>query len=274
VHSGLNGTAGVAQTPLWDQTLSSVQSYTLYSGTMTNTTNGALPLGTNSTLCLSCHDGTVAGSPGALVPYGNVSMSGSWITGDVLGTDLSASHPINFNLPLQAASDLVASLTSTTPSTADATGMVQLINGNVQCASCHNPHVQNTDPNGYFLVINNTSGALCLACHSTVPTGSGMGLTNSLEASHSTLRSWGTPAAGSSATDKTNPLVGWTTSIHATASNRVPHLLTTQTTATTSKGGVASKPQATLGSYGTVARNACSSCHATHNAQGSNSLRK
>ena len=29
-HSGLNGTAGVAQTPLWNQKLSSVQSYTVY----------------------------------------------------------------------------------------------------------------------------------------------------------------------------------------------------------------------------------------------------
>ena len=61
-------------------------------------------------------------------------------------------------------------MTANPPSTADTTGAVQLINGNVECRSCHNPHVQNIDPsNPNFLVINNSSSALCLACHSTVP---------------------------------------------------------------------------------------------------------
>jgi predicted CXXCH cytochrome family protein len=272
-HSGLNGTAGVAPTPLWDQKLSSVQSYTLYtSGTMTNTTNGSLTLGTNSTLCLSCHDGTVAGSPGALVPYGNVPMSGNWYAGDVLGTNLSTMHPINFSLPLQPAPDLVASLSANPPSTADTTGAVKLIDGNVECGSCHNPHVQNIDPNGYFLVISNSSGALCMACHSVVPTGSttGMGLS---EVKHGMARVVaGTPASASAAANKTNPLAGWRTSIHATATNRVPSQITVQTITTTSKGSVTNKAQATLGSYGTVARNACASCHAQHKAQGANSL--
>jgi predicted CXXCH cytochrome family protein len=273
-HGGLNGTPGVAPTPLWDQKLSSVQSYTLYSsGTMANTTIGALPLGTNSTLCLSCHDGTVAGSPGALVPYGNVPMSGNWYSGDVLGTNLSTMHPINFSLPLQPAADLVASLTANPPSTADQTGAVRLINGNVECGSCHNPHRQNIDPGGYFLVINNTSGALCTACHSTVPTGSttGMGLTSPSLAGQNLLRA-ANPHAGSSAATKINPLGGWPTSIHATASNRVPSQATLETTTTTSKASAANKAQATLGSYGTVARNACSSCHAEHNAQGTHAL--
>jgi predicted CXXCH cytochrome family protein len=280
-HSGLNGSPGVAQTPLWDQTLSSVASYTLYSGPTTNTMVPTLTLGTNSTLCLSCHDGTVGGStglsPGHLVPYGTIKMTGSWYAGDMLGTNLSTMHPINFELPFQCPDNdcssigLVQSLTASPPSTADTTGAVQLINGNVECGSCHNPHIQNTDPNGYFLVINNTSGALCTACHSTVPTGSGMGLSPET-ASQSSLHMAAAPLASSSAARRINPLAGWSTSIHATASNRVPNLLTTQSTATTSKGGVASKAQSTLGSYGTVARNACSSCHAAHNAQGTNSL--
>jgi len=93
-HSGLNGTAGVAQTPLWDQKLSSVQAYTVYtSTTLVDKPNPSLPLGTDSTLCLSCHDGTVAGSPGALVPYGNVPMSGQMYPTDVFGTNLSTMHP-------------------------------------------------------------------------------------------------------------------------------------------------------------------------------------
>ena len=31
-------------------------------------------------------------------------------------------------------------------------------------------HVQNTDPSGNFLVINNAGGALCTACHTYGPT--------------------------------------------------------------------------------------------------------
>jgi len=279
-HSGLNGTAGVTQTPLWDQTLSSVTSYTLYSGPTTNTMVPTLTLGTNSTLCLSCHDGTVGGptglSPGHLVPYGTIKMSGSWDAGDMLGTDLSAMHPINFELPLQCPDNdcssigLVQSLIATPPSTADPTGAVRLICGNVECGSCHNPHIQNTDPNGYFLVINNTSGALCTACHSTVTTGSGMGL--SAETPSQSSLHMAAPLVSSSAASRNNPLAGWSTSIHATASNRVPNRITIETATLTSSGRVVSKAQSTLGKYGNVARNACSSCHAAHNAQGTNSL--
>ena len=74
--------------------------------------------------------------------------------------------------------DLVAVLDRQPALDRRSTGAVRLINGNVECTSCHNPHVQNIDPNNpNFLVIDNSSSALCLACHSTVPTGSGMGLT-------------------------------------------------------------------------------------------------
>ncbi len=273
-HSGLSGTGGTAPSPLWDQKFSSVQAYTLYgasgTGTTTNPTNGALTLGTNSTLCLSCHDGTVA--VGTLVPYGNVSLGGTGMySQDVLGVNLSSMHPINFQLPLQAAPSLVPSLTASPPSTADTTGKVLLINGNVECGSCHNPHVQNTDPGGYFLVINNTSGALCLACHSPVPTGTGMGLTTET-AGQSALRSGVTSLASTSSAHKPNPLAGWLTSIHATSSNRVPIQITLEINSATSKGSSTSKSHTTLGTHGTVARNACTSCHATHNSQGANSL--
>jgi len=279
-HSGLNGTTGVAQTPLWDQKLSSVTTYTLYgqsgSGTTTNPTIGTLTLGTNSTLCLSCHDGTVGGSPGALVPYGNVPMSGSWNTGDVLGTDLSTMHPINFKLPFVcpnndcASIGLVSSLTNTPPSTADHTGAVKLIDGNVECGSCHNPHVQNIDATGYFLVIDNSSSALCLACHSTVPSGSGMGMVKVKQSMASTVA--GTPATASAAANNTNPLAGWPTSIHATASNRVAPQVSLENSSATSARTVNSPRQASLGHYGTVARNGCSSCHSPHSAQGGSAL--
>ncbi len=52
-HSGLNGQAGVAQTPLWNQKLSNVQSYTVYSSTTLVNTQPSPPLGTDSTLVLA-----------------------------------------------------------------------------------------------------------------------------------------------------------------------------------------------------------------------------
>ena len=273
-HSGLNGTAGVAQTPLWNQKLSSVQSYTVYtSGTMVNTPNPSPHLGTDSTLCLSCHDGTVAGSPGALVAYGRVSMSGQMNSADVFGTNLATMHPVSFTLPLKSSPDLVSSLTANPPSTADQTGAVRLIIGNVECTSCHNPHVQNTDPNNpNFLVINNADSALCLACHSTIPTGSGMGMTNALVSSHNAMGAVGTPLTARAAASNTNLLAGWSTGIHATAANRVAAQISLETNSGISSRATLSSRQASLGPYPTVARNGCSSCHAPHNAQGQNSL--
>jgi predicted CXXCH cytochrome family protein len=120
------------------------------------------------------------------------------------------------------------------PTTADQTGAVQLINSNVECTSCHNPHVQNVDPrNPNFLVLNNAHGALCTACHSTVPTGSGMGLTSPQVASQTVVRAAGTPLAASPGASKPNPLAGWSTSIHATASNRVPNQILLETNSMT-----------------------------------------
>ena len=89
-----------------DQKLSSVQSYQIYSSpTMVNQTNPSPPLGSNSTLCLSCHDGTVA--VGTLSPYGQVSMTGTLSgTPADLGTNMQSTHPFSFVTPLQAAGDL------------------------------------------------------------------------------------------------------------------------------------------------------------------------
>ncbi len=273
-HSGLNGTAGVAQTPLWNQKLSNVQAYTVYSSpTLVNTPRPSPPLGTDTTLCLSCHDGTVAGSPGALVAYGQVPLSGQMNSADVFGTNLATMHPVSFTLPLQPAPDLVPSVTANPPTTADQTGAVRLINGNVECTSCHNPHVQNTDPNNSnFLVIDNSSSALCLACHSTVPTGSGMGLSSALVSSHNALNAVSSTLSARVQANNTNPLVGWTTGIHALATNRVAPQISPSPSAGASFRDISSVRPVSLGSYHTVSRNGCSSCHALHNAPGQNSL--
>jgi predicted CXXCH cytochrome family protein len=251
--------------PLWSQQLSSVQSYQVYtSATMVNQTNPSPPLGSDSSLCLSCHDGTVA--VGTLQPWGQVPMSGSMISTDILGTNLQSVHPFSFVLPLQAnPADLVSSLTATPPHTADATGAVKLISGNVECTSCHNPHVQNIDPNSSFLVINNSASALCLACHSTIPAGTGMGMSVSAQSARA---STGPQAAGKNS-DHVNPLEGWKTSIHATAPNRVAGQVSVDTYSVARE---ATAQKATLGPYPTVARNGCLSCHTSHNAKSPASL--
>jgi predicted CXXCH cytochrome family protein len=264
-HSGVNAGGGLAQeTPLWSQKLSSeAPNYTLFAASPNTTVQPIL--GADSSLCLSCHDGTVA--PGTLVPYGQVTLQGSMDSADVLGTTLSSDHPFSFKLPLvTSGTTLSSSLSATPPTTLDTTGAVKLINGNVECTSCHNPHVQNIDPANNFLVINNSTGALCTACHCTsspcsVPSGSGMGLQERAR------------VAGRSGprtvTRKANPLEDWKSSIHATASNKVAAEVSVKAS---SPGGRRLARQVSLYHYRTVAQNACLSCHESHNVPSPASL--
>ena len=212
-HFGVGG-----RLPLWNQKLT-VQSYSLYTSD-TEKNRGTQPLmGADSNLCLSCHDGTVA--PGTTVVYGQVTMHGAMYNYDVFGSDLQPSHPIALALPLKDNIDLIASLASK-GITGDPTGAIRLINGNIECTSCHNAHVQAKDLTSQnFLVRDSSSGQMCLACHD--PTRQMAG--------------------------KVNPLADWASSAHALTQNKII-------------------PQANVGSYVTVAKDACISCHAPHNAQG------
>jgi predicted CXXCH cytochrome family protein len=210
-HSGLN-------VGLWNQKLTT-QAYSTYTSSTEKNNDTQPMLGTVSNQCLSCHDGTVA--VGATVAYGQVTTRGSMASADVFGSNMQSSHPFSLALPLQDNIDLAASLASN-GSTADPTGAVKLIKGNVECTSCHNPHVQARDPISLnFLVKDSSNGQLCLACHDPSRT------------------------AGSQA----NPLADWSTSAHALSASKI-------------------SPQALLGSYPTVAMDACISCHAPHNASG------
>ena len=217
-HSGIGG-----KTPLWNQTLST-QVYTTYTST-TEQNTGAQPVsGADSSLCLSCHDGTVA--PGTTAVFGKVTTTGSMYSSDVLGTNLQPSHPMSLVLPMKDAADLIASLVSQ-GKTGDPTGAVKLVQGNIECSSCHNPHVQAKDLlSQNFLVRDSSGGQMCLACHDP-------------------MRS--TPG-------QVNILTGWTTSIHATATNKLT-------------------PQANVGSYPTVSQAACIGCHTPHNAGAPRNLR-
>ncbi len=187
-HSG-NGNMA----PLWNQKLSTA-SYTPYaSATNPSKGNTQMPLGSDSGLCLSCHDGTVAA--GDTVLFGKMSMTQGVNSTDQFGTNLQSSHPFSV-VKLQDSVDLVSTL-ATTGKTSDKTGAVQLINGNVECTSCHSPHVQAIDKiSTNFLVRDSSSGQLCLSCHDPGRT-------------------------AVNGTTLANPLAGWTLSIHASAPNQV-----------------------------------------------------
>ena len=172
-------------TPLWDQTLSS-QSYATYTST-TYSAGAQTPSAGLSRLCLSCHDGTVA--VGLTVAKGQIATSGAMSANDILGTNLANSHPVSFT-PVDDGT-LSTTLFGNPPATKDPA--VQLVNGKVECTTCHDPHMPKNDPiQPMFLVRSNAGGTLCLACHD--PT---------------------RPVS--------NTLSGWTTGSHATATNTVPN---------------------------------------------------
>ncbi len=186
-HSGVQN----SNAALWTQTLSS-QTYTTYSSTTLHNTSQQPTLGTDSSLCLSCHDGTVA--VGQTQPSGQVPTTGSMYPSDVFGTNLQGSHPFSLKLPLVDAADLVPSLVLS-GTTADPLKAVTLINGDVECTSCHTPHNQAIDMvSKNFLVRDSSSGQMCLSCHEPNPR---------------TVNS------------QSNPLAQWSGSIHATAGNAI-----------------------------------------------------
>ena len=210
-HSGLGGIS-----PLWNQKYST-SSYVPYNSSTYHEQGNTQPtLGITSSLCLSCHDGTVAVGQSAV--YGKLPTLGNWNPIDSFGTTLTGSHPFSLVMPLKDAPDLVSTLVQ--GKTADPTGAVRLINGNIECTSCHSPHVQGIDKVAQeFLVRDSSNAQMCLACHDPNRVIQG----------------------------QVNMLAGWGNSIHRTATNQV-------------------SPDAHVGPYSTVALNACSSCHMSHDA--------
>jgi predicted CXXCH cytochrome family protein len=156
---------GTTTDPLWNHTLSTTAAYTPYASSTLNATMTAWGggSGTVSSLCMSCHDGTVG--LGSLYNKPNTTTSGTeetptnaatLITGNaLLGTDLSNDHPVNFTYDVGLVTadgglQPVASVGS------------YLFGGTVQCASCHDAH---NNTYGSFMRETNAGSALCLKCH-------------------------------------------------------------------------------------------------------------
>jgi len=156
--------------PLWNHTLSTA-TYTLY----VNPETGQQVTGqvdTNSRLCLSCHDGTVA-----VDSYGGGTGT-QQITNpnSILGTDLSNDHPIGEAAVWQTPTPV----DYVDPSLREAQGIMplrRLADGRavVGCTSCHEPHNRKNIPGMLWVAVSgpgttvdgrSVSGSvLCLNCH-------------------------------------------------------------------------------------------------------------
>ncbi len=118
-----------------------------------------------SRLCMSCHDGTV----GLGATYNSKAVTSvvriPLSSAGNMGVDLSRSHPLDFSQWVRDTS-LVDTLFNATSRTTANPG-VKLSNGQIECTTCHEPHIQNVDPMRPtdFLVIDNRFGTICLACH-------------------------------------------------------------------------------------------------------------
>ncbi|QDZ27720.1 cytochrome c3 family protein [Noviherbaspirillum sp. UKPF54] len=188
--------------PLWNRKLSG-QTYTPYNSSSleASATELANAPGGSSKLCLSCHDGTMAidkvdvlnGAANATIAMNGqaspVKMpSGSATTGFTrdLGTDLRSDHPISFTYSSTLASNdgelrgPDGTIVGTRVAGAARPAM-PLENGQMQCATCHDPHLRDkttANGNAKFLrmnrfqvtqpgggAFNTTNDIICLACH-------------------------------------------------------------------------------------------------------------
>jgi hypothetical protein len=194
----------IPKAPLWNRKLSGA-SYTNTYKSSSIEADAALmtevPGGT-SKLCLSCHDGTMAlGNVNVLngkanqtitfaggvtsMPAGTAAATGFTRN---LGVDLTNDHPISFTYDGTLATNDgelrapgAAGVVVGNRTAGAARPKLPLDNGQVQCTTCHDPHVRETDATkapGKFLRLNRlqvatpgsgafseTGDIICIACH-------------------------------------------------------------------------------------------------------------
>ncbi|MDX2198649.1 MAG: cytochrome c3 family protein [Phycisphaerae bacterium] len=105
-----------------------------------------------SLLCMSCHDGVVAGD--VFTAAHSVRLSAE-IGREGLGFGGLQGHPVGIEYPI-ARRDYHAA------SAVEARGL-PLPDNRIQCTTCHDPH--NTAKQPGMLVISNERSRLCLTCH-------------------------------------------------------------------------------------------------------------
>lgn len=192
--------------PLWNRKLSSA-TYTPYTSTSIEASAEELLVspGGSSKLCLSCHDGTMAidkvnvlnGAANATIAMNvatpvNMPAGTSGVTSGFtrnLGANLTNDHPISFtyNAALatadgelrEPAAENTAGGVVMNRAIGKAKPVLPLENNQMQCATCHDPHLNDTlDSKAKFLRVNRLQASqpvgttfsqpndtICLACH-------------------------------------------------------------------------------------------------------------
>lgn len=159
---------------LWNHTLSSA-TYQVWNTTdMPDYRGGTTTVSSStgsSSVCLSCHDGTVARN--VLISNNNTADtaydSGLLSGNDNLGTDLRNDHPVGFVYATSVtAKNAQAPGNLATATVVTTTGGLKLFGatadtGTVECGTCHNVHAPSTVSN--LLRKENTASALCVTCH-------------------------------------------------------------------------------------------------------------
>jgi len=139
--------------PIWNHSLSNT-TWTLHDGADA----GSL-LSSSSRLCLGCHDGSVA-----LDSFGGATGS-TFISGRKnLGTDLTTSHPVGVSYPTTSGFNQPDANGKIVDVLTPAGQYAGLVDGKVQCVSCHYAHGSRASY-GMFLRVDNTGSALCMTCH-------------------------------------------------------------------------------------------------------------
>ena len=195
-----HGAENVPAAPLWNRQLSGA-TYTPYTSSSIDADDIAASPGGSSKLCLSCHDGTIAigsvnvanGQTSVSIQMTGTSPDGSMPSGEGeltgftrrLGVNLTNDHPISFTydtaLALQDGElrdpQSVSHLGIRAPGVKPP---VPLEDGRLECTSCHDPHIRDSDPSKSikFLRLNRFQTAspfggsfnentdiVCLACH-------------------------------------------------------------------------------------------------------------
>ncbi len=156
-------TSASAKVPLWNPQ-APPQPYVIGRGGEEAPSFSPAP-GLTSNLCLTCHDGSVATDAVVRTAQGRSRSAG--LVSDASGVEVfadsggsldagsGATHPVG--VVYRAAQDLVPA-----PADGQFPNGVRLIDGKVECGTCHNPHSGSSPP---FLVTSNVGSALCYTCH-------------------------------------------------------------------------------------------------------------
>jgi len=172
-HTPHGAAAGVQ--PLWNRNLNTANGFTVYNSTTMDSTPAATP-SQISLLCLSCHDGVSAinalintpgpgsaplvvvgasriGDLGSLAKFVNIGDEDPLAPGQV---NLSNDHPVSMAWANRGLGFL-----------ANPTAPVKLVNGMVECTSCHDVHNGTPFTVGglQFMIRDNTASAICTSCH-------------------------------------------------------------------------------------------------------------